>query len=228
MSLKVIGAGLGRTGTASIKVALEQLGVGRCYHMGEILRDPSQIDGWLRAADGTPDWGQLLEGFSATVDYPACSFWRELADHYPDAKVLLSVRDATSWFESTNETIMSPDFNNFIRTSPFGELNKRTVWDTLDGRMGDQDFMVDYFQRRTEEISQAIPPERLLIYEVRDGWAPLCEFLDLPVPATDFPRINSREDTRRLVAMLMSGAGGAPDEQSMSEAANHLFGDVAD
>jgi len=225
MGLEIVGAGLGRTGTASLKVALEQLGVGRCYHMGEVLQDPSVIGEWLKAADGAPDWDQLLDGYGAAVDYPACTFWKELADYYPTSKVVLSVRDADSWFESTNATIMSPRFNDFIANSPFGELIRRTIWDTLDGRMGDRDFMVSYFNGRVEEIREALPAERLLVYEVRDGWAPLCEFLDLPVPDADFPRINTREQTEELLGKMMAGGGDGPDEAAMAEAASDLFVD---
>jgi hypothetical protein len=113
VALQVIGAGLGRTGTASIKVALEQLGLGRCYHMGEVLANPGDADRWVSAADGKPDWDDLFNEYGAAVDYPTCVFWQELADFYPDAKVLLSVRDATSWFESTRETIFSPQLREW-------------------------------------------------------------------------------------------------------------------
>lgn len=225
MTLRVIGAGLGRTGTASLKVAIEELGIGRCYHMGEVLADPSRIDHWLAAANGSPDWDLLLGNYRATVDYPACTFWRQLADLYPDAKVLLSVRDANSWFESTNATIMAPRFNAFVEPSPFGELLRRTIWDTLDGRMGDRDFMVSYFERRNEEIRAAISSERLLVYEVAQGWQPLCDFLEVPVPATPFPRINTCEETKELIAKMMSGGGSGPDEEAMSGAAGDLFDD---
>ncbi len=225
MALKVVGAGLGRTGTASLKVALEELGIGRCYHMGEVLQDPAHIDHWMNAADGKPDWDSFLADYSATVDYPACTFWRELAESYPDAKVLLSVRDATSWFESTSTTILSPKLNEFLAGSPFGELNRRTILDTLEHRMGDREFMVSYFDRRIEEIRRAIPEDRLLVYEVKQGWEPLCEFLDLPVPEKNFPRVNSRDETRNLIATMMAQSGDAPDDEAMNEAADKLFAD---
>lgn len=224
MALKVVGAGLGRTGTASLKLALEELGIGRCYHMGEVLQDPTHIDHWLDAADGNPDWDQLLGGYGATVDYPACTFWRELAGFYPDAKVLLSVRDARAWFESTSTTIMAPKFNEFLAGSPIGELIRRTVWDTLDHRMGDRDFMVSYFDRRTEEIGQTIAEDRLLVYEVKQGWEPLCKFLGLPVPDKPFPRVNSREETKELLAGMMAQSGDTPDDQAMRDSAGKLFG----
>ncbi len=223
MALRVIGAGLGRTGTASLKVALEQLGIGRCYHMGEVLADPSRIDHWLDAANGSPDWDTTFDGYSAAVDYPACTFWRELADLYPEGKVILTVRDANSWFESTNATIMAPRFNAYIEPSPFGELVRRTIWNTLDGRMGDREFMVSYFERRNEEIRAALPAERLLVYEVAQGWGPLCEFLDVPAPDTPFPRINTREETKQLLEIMISGGEGELAEEAMAKAAGELF-----
>jgi len=223
MTLEVIGAGLGRTGTASIKVALEMLGVGRCYHMGEVLAEPSRIDHWLSAADGTAAWDTVLDGYGATMDYPACTFWRELSEVYPDAKVLLSTRDPLSWFESTNATILSPRFNDFIAPSHWGQMVKRTIWDTLDGRMGDREFMVSYFERRNEEIRAAIPAERLLVYEVSDGWGPLCEFLGVPVPEESFPRINTRDETRQLIDDMVASGGGGPDHEAMARASDELF-----
>lgn len=225
MTLKIIGAGLGRTGTASLKVALEQLGIGRCYHMGEVMQEPRRIDHWLAAADGNPDWELTLGEYGASVDYPACTYWQELADYYPDATVLLSVRSAASWFESVNATIMAPRFNNYIANSPFGALVKRTIWDTLGGRMEDRDFMVSYFERRIEEIKAALPPERLLVYEVTEGWGPLCDLLDVPVPDTPFPRINTREETEQLLEQMIASGRDGPDESSMGEAADMLFGD---
>jgi len=223
MALKIIGAGLGRTGTASLKVALEQLGVGRCHHMGEVLADPTQIQLWLDAADGSPDWDALLGAFSASVDYPSCSFWRELSEEYPDAKVILSTRDATSWFESVNATIMAPHFNEFIAPTPWGQMIKRTIWDTLDRRMGDRQFMIDYFEKRNDEVQRTIPSDRLLVFEAREGWNPLCEFLGLAIPDTEFPRINTREETRALLAKLMTGGEDGPDEKTMAGAADQLF-----
>ena len=183
MGLEVIGAGLGRTGTASLKVALEQLGLGRCHHMGEVLADPEQIPLWIEAADGSPNWDRLLGGFSASVDYPSCTFWRELAEEYPDAKVILSTRSAESWFESVNATIMAPHFRDFIAPTPCVRMMKRTIWDTVDGRMGDRGFMVDYFRRRNEEIQATIPAERWRVFEVREGWTPRFDFLGVPGPA---------------------------------------------
>ena len=224
MALQIIGAGLGRTGTASLKVALEMLGIGRCYHMGEVVLEPRRIDQWLAVANGSADWESIFEGYCATVDYPACTFWRELSEAYPDAKVLLSTRDAASWFESTNATILAPHLNDFIAPSPWGQMVKRTVWDTLDGRMGDREFMVSYFERRNEEIRDAIPSKRLLVYEVGEGWARLCEFLDVPVPDEPFPRINTRDETRRILDEMVAAGGSGPDSEAMTKASDAIFG----
>ena len=114
MALNVIGAGLGRTGTASLKVALEHLGVGRCYHMAEVMQNPNAPGYWIEAADGRADWDKIFDGYGATTDYPACSFWRELSEKYPDAKILLSTRSVDSWIESTQSTIFSRETVEFM------------------------------------------------------------------------------------------------------------------
>jgi len=225
MSMKIIGAGLGRTGTASLKVALETLGVGRCYHMSEVLQNPASNVDWINAANGKPDWDRIFDGYGATVDYPGCTFWRELADYYPHAKILLSVRDPNSWFESVNDTIMSGGFRQFTSNSPWGEMLQKVIYDTLDNRIEDRDFMVSYFENRNAEISAAMPADRLLVYQVKEGWAPLCKFLGVPVPDMEFPRINSRDETKQLLAQMTADGGGALTEEAMSAAAKSLHGE---
>ncbi len=227
MTLKIIGAGLGRTGTASTKLAIEQLGVGRCYHMGEVIAHPADIEYWMRAADGQPDWDTLLADFAATTDYPACTFWRELAEHYPEAKVLLNVRDAEGWFESVNQTIMSPQLIEHVKDTPFGAFNKRTIWDTVEGRMTDRPYMIAHFRRHIEEVKAAIPADRLLVFDVKQGWEPLCAFLRLPVPKGPFPRVNSREETRAMFQSMMAADPGVDLSERLGEVAKGLFGDKA-
>jgi hypothetical protein len=228
MALKIIGTGLGRTGTASLKVALETLGFGRCYHMTEIMKNPDFIQGWMDAANNNPDWDKIFRDYGATVDYPACSFWKELAGHYPEAKIILTVRDANSWFDSTSETIMSPKFSGLIRNSPWGEMVGKTIWDTLDNRMEDREFMVPYFENRNQEIIDAFPSDRLLVYQVKQGWNPLCEFLGVPVPNMEFPRINSRDETRELLEGLAAANGEGLNEEAVVAAAHKLHGDKPD
>lgn len=224
MALKIIGAGMGRTGTASLKVALEGLGIGRCYHMSEVLKNPEFIKGWISAAEGRADWDTIFRGYSATVDNPGCNYWKELAAYYPDAKVILTTRDADKWFESTNETIHSAEFARFMKNSPFGEMIQRTMWDRMENRMQDRAHMVEFFNRHSREVTGRIAADRLLVYQVSDGWEPLCEFLGVPVPAVEFPRINSRNETRELMAHLMA-AGGNLSEDAMAKAGRELHGD---
>jgi len=224
MALKIIGAGMGRTGTASLKVALERLDIGRCYHMTEVLKNPEYIHYWINAAEGSADWDKIYSGYSATVDNPGCNYWKELAAHYPEAKVILTTRDTNTWFESTNETIHSVEFARFMKNSPFGEMIQKTMWDRMENRMQDRDFMMKFFDKRSAEIIDSIPPKRLLVYQVSDGWEPLCEFLDLPAPDTDFPRINSRNETKMLLASMIAASGDQLNDSAMAEAGRELHG----
>lgn len=213
---------MGRTGTASLKVALEELGIGRCYHMSEILQNPACTQDWIDAANGNADWDKIFSGYTATVDNPGCGFWRELADYYPNAKVILTIRDAEKWYESTDETIHSLQFASFIKNSPWGEMVQKTVYDTMDNRMQDRDFMVSFFNKRSEEIISTIAPERILVYRVKEGWEPLCKFLDVPVPSSEFPRINTRDETKELIANMTSGSSGQLSEEAMVTAGKEL------
>ena len=227
MALTIIGAGLGRTGTASLKVALETLGTGRSFHMSEVLSNPALGKDWIAAANGNADWDKIFDGYGSTVDYPGCTFWQELADYYPAAKIILTVRDPVRWFESTDETIMSELLARGIENSPFGELMKRVVFDTVDNRMRDKDYMVSYFENRNAEIIESVPADRLLVFRVREGWGPLCEFLDLPVPDEDFPHINSRDETRAMIEKMTSQKGGMT-EDAMVAAGQSVHGDKSD
>lgn len=183
-----------------MKLALEQLGCGPCFHMVEFMRDFSRLPAWEGAARGEPDWETALAGYAATVDYPACTFWRELAEHYPSAKVLLTVRDADKWFESVRATIFSEISRRRIAHSPLEDFFAKAVWGSFGDRTDDRAFMVDAFERHNAEVRHAIAAERLLVYEAGDGWAPLCEFLGVPVPDAPFPHANSRDEWTDRVA----------------------------
>jgi hypothetical protein len=210
VALRLIGAGLGRTGTLSLKGALERLGLGPCYHMSELLVDPSRAPLWVAAAEGQPRWEEIFNGYAATVDYPGCSFWRELARAYPEAKVLLSVRDPDKWFESTQETIFADSMSGMLTGSPLRRFFETTVWKHFGERIHDRAFMVEYFKSHSAAVQQEISAERLLVYDVAQGWEPLCGFLGVPVPDVPFPRVNTREEHLRLQAMLRGG-DGAPN-----------------
>ena len=155
---------------------------------------------------------------------PGCNYWKELANYYPEAKVILTVRDANSWFDSTNETIHSVEFAGFIKNSPFGDMVQKTIWDVLDNRMQDREHMIEFFTKRSTEIINSIAAERLLVYQVSEGWEPLCEFLDVPVPKSDFPHINCRDETKALLSSLMAASGEQLNEDAMVEAGRKLHG----
>ena len=213
MALKVIGSGLGRTGTMSLKLGLEQLGLGPCHHMVEVFMHPETVPLWIQAGHGAADWDAIFDGYASMVDYPGARFWRELADHYPDAKVLHSVRDPDGWFESTQETIFAPGGAADAATGPMRAFFD-VVTDGVAGRLHDRDFMIDHFHRHTEAVKAAIAPERLLVFEASQGWGPLCAFLGVPVPDTPFPRENTREEFKARIAAAPR-TGGAPDPETI-------------
>lgn len=223
MALKVIGAGPGRTGTASLKVALETLGFGRCYHMGEVMNNISATERWVAAAQGSADWERIFEGYQAAVDYPAARFWRELAGYYPDAKVLLSVRDPNTWFDSVHETIFSTRLRNWVSKLPIAEFMHLTVHGQFGEKIDDREFMVDYFERHVAAVKAEIAPERLLVYEVKRGWGPLCEFLGVPVPDHPFPRVNSRAETKAMVDAMLASSTDRDLQAELRERSKELF-----
>ncbi len=200
VALKVIGAGLGRTGTMSLKLALEHLGLGPCHHMTEVMAHPEQVAFWNRAAMGeNVDWEEVYGSYSATVDWPGCHFYKQLADRYPDAKVVLSIRDAERWYESMSETILkSMEMMGLTQGDPpedhplrFGGI---IIWQKAFNRDLSRNSVIAGFERHAEAVRTAIPSDRLLEFEAKQGWKPLCDFLDVPVPEAEFPRTNSREE----------------------------------
>jgi hypothetical protein len=206
--MKLIGAGLPRTGTLTQKVALEQLGFEPCYHWVNLIMDLDQVDLWHRALDGEAVWPQIFDGFSATVDWPGGYFYRELADAYPEAKVLLSVREPEAWERSFRETIWEMCFGESLmsllsrarrevdpRWRNYLELVDRMFWSGKAPFAGgdSQAQMVEQMVRFNEQVKEAIPAERLLVWQVTDGWEPLCEFLEVDVPDEPLPHVNDRE-----------------------------------
>ena len=206
MALDVVGVGLGRTGTLSLKVALEILGFKPCYHMVEVWANPESMRGWIDAADGRPNWEALFAGYRATVDYPGCRFWRELTSAYSQAKVVLTVRDPASWFDSTQTTIFSQLIRSRVDGSPAAEFLEKTVWDEFGPHLHDRGYMIAAFERHMAEVQRAIPPERLLVLDVKQGWQPLCAFLNVPIPSKPFPRLNSRDELEAKLAATRAEA----------------------
>jgi hypothetical protein len=214
MALKIIGAGLGRTATFSLKFALEHLGFGPCYHMTEVLAAGRRnVPLWLAAVEGRPDWEAIFDGFGSTTDYPACTYWRELAAYYPSAKVVLTVRDPDSWFDSVSETIFSGQMRDSLAGTPVEAMMNGAIFAAFEGRVKDRAFMTDWFSRRNQQVIDALPPERLLVFSPKEGWNPLCDFLGVPVPSRPFPRVNSRDE----LTHASNEQGGVPPDPDAAE-----------
>ena len=195
MALEVIGAGIGRTGTLSLKIALEELGFTKCHHMLEVLADVRrQTPQWEAAKEGLADWDTIFTGFASSCDYPSCRYWKQLAEHYPDAKIVLTTRDPDRWFDSVSKTIFSPPHMAFFDQTFVGPMLRQNVYDTFGERIHDRAFMTDWFRAWNQSVIDQAPPERLMQFEVKQGWQPLCEFLGVPVPDGRFPHVNSSED----------------------------------
>jgi hypothetical protein len=212
MALSVIGAGFGRTGTMSIKIALEQLGLGPCHHMEEVFANPAQLPNWQAAAIGQQvDWDDVFAGYGSAVDWPSAHYWRELAEAYPDSRVLLSVRPAERWWDSFSGTIkkileirdtIPEEYPRSVADMGYKIIAEQTFANAMD----DKTKVLSAFQKRIEDVKQAIPAERLLIFDVSEGWVPLCKFLNLPVPDGEFPRSNSKSEFWEAFA-----SGSSPD-----------------
>lgn len=210
--LRVIGAGMGRTGTSSLKYALEQLGFAPCHHMEEVIKHPEEVPTWQAAARGEAiDWVTFMRRWAAAVDFPSALYYRELMAAFPDAKVILSLRDPDSWYESMRQTIV-PALTRFplrivVPLLPYVSGPGRVMGGTrlrreLLDRFDDREHAKKIFIEWNEEVKRTVPAERLLVFEAKHGWKPLCEFLGVPVPDEPFPRRNDTAEFRRRVATM--------------------------
>lgn len=197
MPLEIIGPGFGRTGTHALKLALERLGFGPAHHMFEVRDKPEQLPNWEAAARGERvDWDDVFRGYRSQVDFPGARYWRELVQRYPKAKVILTVRDPEAWFDSVEATI-----NPFLaargkhpssHVNAIAEMGYQTVAvQVFDERLTDRDHATRVFRRHIAEVQSEIAPDRLLTFDVRNGWGPLCEFLGAETPDDPFPKTNS-------------------------------------
>jgi hypothetical protein len=202
MTIRAISAGFGRTGTMSLKLALEQIGFGPCHHMAEVIGNgPVQVPLWNHALAGKPDFDAIYAGYNSAVDWPSAAFWKELADHYPDAKIILSSRSAESWYDSIRDTILATVWAPEKWPAPAVDWFKM-VAKVLERSLGDaktKDEIIGVFNAHEANVKATIPPERLLVHSSKDGWEPLCAFLGVPVPATPYPRTNSKEEFFQLM-----------------------------
>jgi hypothetical protein len=207
--LQVIGAGFGRTGTSSLKSALEEIGYGPCYHMSTVNSNPEHVFTWQSASRGkSVDWRSLFAGYRSTMDWPGCRYWRELVDQFPEAKVILTIRDFDSWYKSARTTIYNYDkrleqkhrrfpWLRILRPQDFAwNQLAEILWGELGnfkGQFEDKEKARNIFQKHIEEVKAYVPQDRLLVYKVSDGWGPLCAFLGVPVPSSTFPYENKSQ-----------------------------------
>ncbi|NOK60153.1 MAG: sulfotransferase family protein [Chloroflexi bacterium AL-W] len=213
MSIHVIGAGFGRTGTLSLKAALEELGFAKCYHMVEVIQNPNHVRIWKEAMEGKAvDWNTLFQGYQATVDWPGCTFYQELMHHYPAAKVILSVRNPERWYTSTFQTIYRFSQNRTMQFIPNArhimQMSNRLIWEhTFHGQFENQQYAIDIFNQHIATVKRTVPAKRLLVYDVKQGWEPLCQFLEVPIPIdTPFPHLNDTKSMQKMIQQRVATA----------------------
>ncbi len=200
--LQVVGAGVGRTGTHSLKIALEQLLGGTCHHMTEVFSHPEELPAWIDAANGRPvNWEQMMKGYTALVDWPGASFWPELATANPDALVLLSVRDPDAWFTSCSNTIFEGMVAMQQQGNEWMDAMRTLMRERFSDQLTDRAAMIAAFEKHNEAVRAGVPEERLLEWTASDGWEPICERLGLPVPNESFPKTNTTDEFREMLGM---------------------------
>jgi hypothetical protein len=222
MSLLVIGSGVGRTGTHSLKLALEILGFGKCYHMEELFLHPENIIYFKKAESGeTVDWDKLFTGYSSAVDYPVAKYYKQLIAAFPQAKIIHTVRDPESWYNSATETIFwasKPSLGRILSLAiklpfssaarkrlPILQFNGRMVDNIFGKNLKDKQEVIKRYNEINTETLNTIPKDRSLVYDVKTGWEPLCRFLNVPVAEVPFPRSNTREVFKQNAAKAASG-----------------------
>ncbi|MFI6902745.1 sulfotransferase family protein [Nonomuraea sp. NPDC050394] len=205
--MKVIGVGVGRTGTLSLKAALERLGLGPCFHGRHVLDHPDRLPMWRAAAAGQPvSWQAVFAGYASSVDWPGAAFWPEILTTFPGAKVILTERDPEAWYASVSRTIYrmfgdaEPDARvaEARRTVPgldvFTAFHRAMIWDGFfSGRFTDRAHAIAVYEEHNAAVRRAVPSERLLVIGPGSGWAPLCDFLGVPAPGEPYPHLNDPE-----------------------------------
>ena len=192
MTLKVIGTGFGRTGTDSMRKALNILGVGPTHHMHEMAGNAPARESWINLVNGAqPNWELLFNGYNACVDWPSAYYWREIIEQYPQAKVLLTMRSAESWWKSFEATILR---HIQSKDDPDGFAQRLIAEQVFNGRADDRDFAIEVYNRNVEDVLSTVSADRLLVHNLGDGWEPLCRWLDLPLPEMEYPKGNTTKD----------------------------------
>jgi len=223
MSIKIIGAGFPRTGTTTLKRSLETLGHNRVYHMKELLVNPDRLQYWKTLDEtGTTDWDSLYDGYDATVDFPAYPWYKEHMLQYPDAKVVLTVRDFEDWYKSVYSTVYQAGPQTPIeKIKMIGKLltnsrvrnvvsciklfKKKFFAQEMSGKFLDKEHAKGVWDGHLAAVKAHVPEDKLLIYDVREGWAPICKFLGVEEPSEPLPHLNKKENFKQMLPKLMKG-----------------------
>jgi hypothetical protein len=223
MSIKIIGAGFPRTGTTTLKRSLETLGFSHVYHMKELLVNPHKLYLWKTLSEtGDTDWETLYDGYDATVDFPGYPWYKEHMKKYPDARVILTVRDFESWYKSVDSTVFragpqtpgekikmmgklltSGRARNVVKCIKF--FKKTFFANELQGQFEDKEYAKSVWEKHIAEVKATVPADKLLVYDVRDGWGPLCKFLGVEEPKDPLPHLNKKENFKEMLPKLMKG-----------------------
>lgn len=224
MSIQIIGAGFPRTGTTTLKQALEILGYNQTYHFKDLIANSDKLKHWQELeTTGTTDFKMLFKGFKATVDFPGYPYYKILMNQYPDAKIILTVRDVDKWYESTSKTlrISGPQtiiakiallskmvFNTKLRNTfkCIRFMKKIYLSNQFDGKFDSETYAKDIFKKHIEEVKLYVPEEKLLIFDAVNGWKPLCDFLQIPIPKEEFPHLNKKENFHAMVKGMIKNA----------------------
>jgi hypothetical protein len=223
MSIKIIGAGFPRTGTNTLRESLEKLGYVKTYHMKNLLLHPENLQYWTRLNEtGTTEWDELYNGYQATVDFPAYPWYKEHMKQYPDAKVILSVRPFEKWHDSVYSTIWqaqnpselermemqkklaaNPRLGSVMKCVQFA---KEIIMEKhFQGKFLDKAFAEEVFNKHIEDVKAYVPADKLLVFDVSEGWEPLCKFLGVPEPTEPLPHTNKKEDFKAMLGEIMKG-----------------------
>lgn len=197
MALEIIGAGFGRTGTYSLKAALEHLGFGPCHHMSEVVSDPRQIEAWCAVTEGRPDFDAIFSGFRSAVDFPVSAYWQDVLTDTPNARVILSHREAEDWYGSFSQTILPLILDKEAwpqNAAPWFEMMEKVIIGKALGGRTDRDGILKAYRANEAAARQLEAQGKTLVFNVRDGWEPLCRFLGVDLPDAPFPKTNARAD----------------------------------
>ena len=224
MSIKIIGAGFPRTGTTTLKKALETLGYNGTYHFKDLIKTPEKLKHWKELENqGTTDFDDLFNGFQATVDFPGYPYYKILLEKYPEAKIILTVRDVDAWYESTSRTVWKAGPQNILAKlvlllkMQFNKKLKQTfkcikfmraiyLTKQFKGDFANEAHAKKTFFKHIDDVKNHVPESQLLIYKVSDGWAPLCEFLQCSIPQEEFPHLNKKENFHKMVKEMIQTA----------------------